>query len=256
MLIDWFTVAAQIINFLLLVWLLKRFLYRPILDAIEARERKIAAISAEAEAKEKEAEEQLALYRAKLQDFEQHQESMLVQARLEAGKQHADMLERAREEVRDLETKWRADLDRERSTFLLEFRRRAAREILDLTRRTVADLACLDVQECAVRVFLERIRLIDEDARKSLAQGELLVRTVFDLSEQIQAQIQQALEDRLQMPVILRFERTPGIGLGLELRGNGWRIGWNSESYLEALEEEFREALENSTKQKAQAGVT
>lgn len=256
MLIDWFTVAAQIVNFLLLVWLLKRFLYGRILGAIEARESRIAARVAEAGAKEKEAGEQLTLYKAKLQDLEQQQESMLAQARLEAKKQHAEMLEKAREDVRALETKWREDLDRERSAFLLELRRRAATEILDITRRTVADLACLDVQECAVRVFLEKIRLIDEDARKSLTQGELLIRTAFDLPEETRAEIQHALEDRLQMSVMLRFERAPGIGLGLELRGNGWRIGWNSESYLEALEEDLREALEHSSEPKAQAAIT
>jgi F-type H+-transporting ATPase subunit b len=43
MLIDWFTVGAQALNFLILVWLLKRFLYKPILDAIDAREKRIAA---------------------------------------------------------------------------------------------------------------------------------------------------------------------------------------------------------------------
>ena len=37
MLIDWFTVGAQALNFIILVWLLKRFLYKPILDAIDAR---------------------------------------------------------------------------------------------------------------------------------------------------------------------------------------------------------------------------
>ena len=42
MLIDWFTVGAQALNFLILVWLLKRFLYKPILDAIDAREKRIA----------------------------------------------------------------------------------------------------------------------------------------------------------------------------------------------------------------------
>ena len=42
MLIDWFTVSAQAINFLILVWLLKRFLYRPVLAAIDAREKRIA----------------------------------------------------------------------------------------------------------------------------------------------------------------------------------------------------------------------
>ncbi|MFQ3186924.1 MAG: F-type H+-transporting ATPase subunit b, partial [Marinomonas primoryensis] len=51
MLIDWFTVIAQLINFLVLVWLLKRFLYRPILNAIDAREKRIADELADADEK-------------------------------------------------------------------------------------------------------------------------------------------------------------------------------------------------------------
>jgi F-type H+-transporting ATPase subunit b len=55
MLIDWFTVSAQVVNFLILVWLLKRFLYRPILNAIDAREKRIATELADADAKRAEA---------------------------------------------------------------------------------------------------------------------------------------------------------------------------------------------------------
>ena len=51
MLIDWFTVGAQALNFLVLVWLLKRFLYKPILNAVDAREKRIAAELADADAK-------------------------------------------------------------------------------------------------------------------------------------------------------------------------------------------------------------
>ena len=39
--VDWITVIAQIVNFLVLIWLLKKFLYRPILDGIDAREAEI-----------------------------------------------------------------------------------------------------------------------------------------------------------------------------------------------------------------------
>ena len=48
MLINWFTVAAQVVNFLILLYLLKRFLYRPILGAMEERERRIASAMEEA----------------------------------------------------------------------------------------------------------------------------------------------------------------------------------------------------------------
>ena len=55
MLIDWFTVGAQVLNFVVLVWLMKRFLYRPILDAIDAREKRVAAELADADARRAEA---------------------------------------------------------------------------------------------------------------------------------------------------------------------------------------------------------
>ncbi|HEY4789048.1 MAG TPA: hypothetical protein VIH57_23530, partial [Bacteroidales bacterium] len=56
MLIDWFTVAAQLINFLVLVWLLKRFLYKPVLKAIDEREKRIVMQLQEAENKKAEAD--------------------------------------------------------------------------------------------------------------------------------------------------------------------------------------------------------
>ena len=52
--INWFTVIAQVINFLILVWLMKRYLYKPVLNAIDEREKKIAAQLADAEAKKAE----------------------------------------------------------------------------------------------------------------------------------------------------------------------------------------------------------
>ena len=48
MLIDWFTVVAEIVNFLILLWLLKRFLYKPVLNAMDKREATIASRENEA----------------------------------------------------------------------------------------------------------------------------------------------------------------------------------------------------------------
>jgi F-type H+-transporting ATPase subunit b len=256
MLIDGLTVVAQIVNFLLLVWLLKRFLYGRILSAIDAREKGIAASLAEAAAREREAKEHLAAYQAKLQDFEREHASLLTEAKLEAEKRYAEMLEKAHEDIRVLETQWREELERERSTLLLDFRRRVANEILGLTRRTVEDLTCLDVQECAVRAFLDKTHMLGDDVKSGLSQGDLLIRAAFDLPEETRAQIRKALEVHLQAPVLLRFERAPGLGLGLELSGNGWRVGWNSNSYLEALSEELMEVLEHTAEPDVKAGVS
>ena len=247
MLIDWFTIAAQIVNFRVLVWLLKHFLYGRVIAAIHARETKIAASLAEAEAKQAEAAQQLALYQGQLAETQNEREGMLAQARLDAEKQHAEMMVQARERVQALESKWREDLEHERNAFLKDLRDRAATEILAIAQRTVADLAGVDVQQCAVETFLEKLRELDGTLLETLGAGDLLIRSPLELSEDTQAEIQHTIEERSEAPVRLRFERAPELGLGVELRGKGRRIGWNSEGYLEALERDLKEALEHSS---------
>ena len=82
--IDWFTFAAQLLNFVLLVWLLKRFLYRPILNAIAAREKRIAAELANATAVEAEAQQERNTLEHNNRDFELQRDTLLDQARAEA----------------------------------------------------------------------------------------------------------------------------------------------------------------------------
>jgi F-type H+-transporting ATPase subunit b len=243
MLIDWFTVVAQIVNFLVLVWLLKRFLYRPILNAIDTRESRIATQLTEAAQKETQAQAQAALYQEKIGDLDQKREAMLAQAKLEAEQQHARMLEEARNNVRALEEKWHEDLERSRQTFLLELRRRTAREILAITRRVIADLTCMELEQCAIQAFLHKVRSLDPNAWSQLVDRDMLVRSALNLSEDQRNQILRTIEEQLGRSVHLRFEDFPDIGLGLELRGNGWRIGWNSDLYLQNLDEVLGEAF-------------
>ena len=84
MLIDWFTVAAQALNFLILVWLMKLFLYAPILHAIDAREKRIAAELADAAAKKAEAQKERDEFQRKNEEFDQQHAALLSKATDEA----------------------------------------------------------------------------------------------------------------------------------------------------------------------------
>ena len=84
MLIDWFTVIAQVVNFLILVWLLKRFLYKPILNAIDVREKKVADELANADAKEAEAQKEKDEFRHKNEELDQQRAALLNKAKDEA----------------------------------------------------------------------------------------------------------------------------------------------------------------------------
>ncbi len=243
MLIDWFTVVAQIINFLLLVALMKHFLFGRLVRAIDEREKRIAGRLAEAEQKNREAELQIQQVHAQTVEHERRRDQMIAQAQRDADEQRGQMLQAARESVRKLEAKWHEDLDREKKAFLEEIRRRAGDEILLIVRRALSDLACSDVQHCAVQVFLEKLRSFDATGLREMTGSELEVLSAIELPEETQRQIRQALEKRLGEPVDLRFVRTPAMAWGIELRGSGRRMGWSADSYVECLEENLKEAM-------------
>ena len=244
MLIDWFTVVAQIVNFIILVTLLKRFLYGPLIRAIDAREKRIADRLAEALEKNKEADRRVEKAEAETAEVEQKRAQILGEAQVAAEKKRKELFESARESVRTLETRWRQELDREKAAFLDELRRRASAEILSTTRRAMADLAGVKVEQAAIDVFLERLQSFDPCTLRAIAGPDFSVFSATELPENTRARIQDVIEKRLGTPVQLRFERAPGMAWGIELRGNGQRVGWTSDTYLDLLDANLRTALD------------
>src|ERR1700691_3995140 len=110
MLIDWFTVIAQAGNFLILVWLLKHFLYKPVLAAIDAREAKIAATLKEADAKKAEAQVERDNFKTQNDVLEANRAELLRKAADEANAERQRLLDGARQDAAALRSKPEATL--------------------------------------------------------------------------------------------------------------------------------------------------
>jgi len=98
MLIDWFTVVAQAVNFLILVWLLKRFLYRPVLAAIDAREQKIATQLAQATQREAQAQTEREEFQRRNETLAREREAILRKASDAVDAERQTLLEAARQD--------------------------------------------------------------------------------------------------------------------------------------------------------------
>jgi F-type H+-transporting ATPase subunit b len=243
-LFDWFTVCAQIVNFLILVGLLKHFLYGRILRAIDARERGIAARLAEAEEKVHQAESEKEEFQKRLHELEAASDAMLAQARTDAERKRIELMRQAREEITSIEEHWRRDLERERSVLFEDIRSRFAGEILSVVRRALSDLACCDLNQCAIRVFLNKFATMESRLWKELDGQPIVIRSAFELSEPTRSAMQEALGAQGIRPLSVRFERTDDLGWGVELCANGRKIAWSAEEYVNDLELRLRDALE------------
>ena len=89
MAIDWFTVGAQVINFLVLVYLLKRFLYGPIIRAMDRREQAIIARLGDAETQVRATTREKELYTARRQELEDEREALMEEAREHSKEERA-----------------------------------------------------------------------------------------------------------------------------------------------------------------------
>src|ERR1700733_1656585 len=157
MLIDWFTVGAQAVNFLILVWLMKRFLYKPVLAAIAAREKKIADELQQAAAAQSQAEKERNDLRVQTESLQGQREELLRAAVADAGAQRQRLLDTARKESEDLRSKLTAAATVERAELNRELVTRTRQEVFALTRKTLADLAGTTLEAQMLEVFIRRV---------------------------------------------------------------------------------------------------
>ena len=191
MLIDWFTVFAQVINFLVLVWLLKRFLYRPILDSIDAREKRIAAEIADTKAKRIEAELQREEFQQKNADFEQQKTTRINKLKDETEAERVRLLEAVRLESQGLRKKLQLALKNEQLNLQVAISQRAREEIFSIARKVLGDLAGTSLEASMTDIFIRRLNTLNDEEIASLqsaispainvAAQPILIRTAFAL---------------------------------------------------------------------------
>lgn len=280
MLIDWFTVIAQIVNFLILVWLLKRFLYQPILRALDAREKRIAAELAAADAKKREAENERDEFQQKNDEFEQQRSVLLSRASAEAHAERQRLIAAARTDADELRAQWEEALKREYEDLRAALSRRIGAEVFAIARKVLADLADTTLEAHMADAFIERLRALGPEEKASLASitrlpaaaspatptlvtpaaaaaetAGILIRSAFDLPATQKNAIKVAIKEILDTRIPVRFEARPDLISGIELIANGHKVTWNIAGYLASLEDEIGKLLKSPGEPEPEAGL-
>lgn len=247
--IDWFVFFAQIVNFLILVYLLKYFLYNRILSAMDAREAKIASRFEEARQLKEEAQKTAQEFDEKNRELHEQSEEFLNQAHRQAEQEKNLLMDRVREEVEQVRQRWYETLAREKSAFLEDLRKRAGTYVYETIRRVLSDMADDELEGRMVQVFARRIGGMDgkerELLRNALQEKKSVIRVIsaFALNEGHRQVIEQALAPYLTPKVSIRYEMVMTVGAGIELMARGYKLSWNIQDYLASLEEKFIRAL-------------
>ncbi len=241
--IDWITVIAQIANFLALVWLLKRFLYRPILDGIDAREAEIALRMAEVGKAQKRAQEAEAEYRAQQAQLHADRGTMVDKAMRASESERDTLLAEARAKLEQEQQDWHKHLLREREQLTVQLQRAASETLLELTRKALHELADETLEAAIVRNVSARLNAIANELTQAAGDStEALATTRDALPEAARIQLQADLKKLLPQST-LRFETDPQQAPGLILRVGGAQAAWTIDSYTDEFDALLNERL-------------
>ena len=265
MLIDWFTVVAQIINFGVLLLILRAFLFKPILAAIEEREKNIAESFQQAEKLQSEASQARQHHEEKSRALDLTRESMIAKIQEEAEVERETLLRQAREEVDQKKEDWNQNVQEEIDTFLRSLTVSAASELCEITERALEEMTDSTLTERAVEMFLKHLR--NHYSNGAIEVGNPSVRQdqppILTCSQELTIALQKRIETELRELGVqgeIAFEINPELLCGCQLRAGGLVIEWDLGAYLDTLKErmliELRGQQAVSSAESAQTSVT
>ena len=270
MLIDWFTVIAQLINFLILVGLMKRFLFKPILKSIDAREKRIALALADADLKKTEALQEKIIFENKNNQFNQQRQQLLETATEEANIERQRLFTDAQQAADDFSAKRQEAWQREQQSMKEELIRHTREEVFAISRKTLTDLADTALEQRMVDVFSDHLHSLGKKQITALvgslqnSPGQMHVRSAFELSPAQQSAIQQTLTEMLPSGLnesnmstlnMVSFVVDPQLICGIELTIDGQKLAWSIHDYLSSLEERVSDVLLQQTAKKNDAAI-
>jgi len=244
MTLDWVTIAAQAVNFLILVWLLKRFLYRPVLNAMNRREQRIADRLQEAARRSSEAEETRRDFERRRSDLDAERETVLSAAREEAQALRDELTARTRTEIDGMRARLADEVARERRDFVLALRREAAETILAQTRKVLAELADETLEHRVAAHLARRLTDLDEASIHLLRSASAIrVLSAFEIGGPEREALTAAVASVTAEAPEIRFERDGALICGAAIVAEGLRIDWSLDGHLDAVSRRLEEYL-------------
>jgi len=248
-LINWFTVFAQIINFLILVGLLRWFLYKPILQVMQKRQHYLEQQWQAVETAKTEAENTIDHYQEKQQSLEQQQQDFLVQARNHAEQECQRLLIEARQDIATQRQTWQEDWFQEKATFLRTLRQQIIHQTVNIARQAIANLANAPLEQQMIRVFCDRLTHLDPDQQNAIGQalaqtdGPLQIISHFDITDDLRQQVITTLQSQWDIAQPPQFVTDRQLICGIQLKLAGQEVCWNLDTYLQNLEQRLAEAM-------------
>lgn len=237
--INWITVFAQIINLLVLVYLLKRFLYQPVLEVMKKREDRIRERLEDARQRDAKAQDAQQQYQLKLEQLERQEQQLLEQARARSETKATELLTQARTNINLKKQHWSEELEREHAQFMLELQQFISKNTVQIATKMLTDIADQSLNNALLRRFMRHCTEHRDELNALLDDSDraLLVKSYLPIETDAQLQFRQWLKRDCAYGGDVKFQTDTSIGLGLQLVSQGRTLAWSIAEYCRQFEQ-------------------
>ncbi len=233
--VDWITVSAQIINFLVLVWLLKRFLYKPVLAAMAARDQRVTQGLKEAVSREQAAASAQQHFLVQQQEFEAHREQRINQVKTEAEETRKQLLDQAREQAMQQNLTWTSQQQAEQRNWANKAQQQLAQSVIATSQKVLHTLSDQSLERAVIEKFKDELSAQSTELPRK--PRRVSVSTGFNLNVGQQGDIYDALKLKVDELSALEFITDSSLIAGIEVNIDEFRYAWNINHFINELQQ-------------------
>lgn len=258
--IDWFTFTAQIFNFLLLVWLLKKFLYGPVIKAMDQREADIADRVRNLELEKTAAEQQQQDYQARIDTLEKTRDSLLGETQQEVRQWREEHLQQAKKEVESAREEWQQAFGREKESLIRDLQSEVYHQAIHTTECLITELSGSRLQSHIVERFADLLSETDSETAATLRSAHRTQNAVVDTSHELpdteQQQIESAVRRLTGSDRPITFRTRPELVCGIELQISGHRLSWSGRNALTGIKSQLLASVDHLTSEPSEQTIS
>lgn len=250
MTIDWFTVFVQAANFLLLVWILKRYLYAPILDAMDRRQKAVFAKLHAAEKREQLAEEKREELEEESRQLKQKERLILIEAHEKAEAEKNEIIKNVHHEMREKQSRFEVQLENEKKALSSAVRHLVAETLVKTARDALSELSSQDLEKNMITIFVEKIQSNQSVAVQEMqdaikANGKVIFISAHSLSSDDKTTLEAGLNKKFSGINTIVYQENPDLVCGIEMMSGTILIRWGLDKYIENFGRALNDALDS-----------
>lgn len=240
--LDWTTFILELVNFLVLVWLLKRFLYKPVLDIIERRRAGIDKTLADAKALNTEAGALRSKYEGRVEAWEAEKQQAVESLGRDIDAERTKRLAALQAELESERAKAAAAAARQAEEARAKLEAAALAQGAHFAARLLEETASADLERRLIELFLKDLAALPTERAAALqadAGGEagktVIVTSAFPLAADVPKRLRAALASVLGESLDVQFQQDASLGAGLSVAVGAWVLGLNLRDELEGF---------------------